>query len=237
MGKAIFDAIDSLSMFQAHGYDKGDDVNSGIEKADFVIIAVKPQSFPGLAQSIEVDLNYKMVISIMAGVSIENISEKLSAKRVVRVMPNLPLKVGHSLSAWCCNEKIEEDAKVTIKSILGVFGEEIEVDDESQIDVVTALAGSGPAYYYRLNQAVKRKAIALGFTEKKAKKIVRSTFLGAAKLFEEGELCSSELIEKISSKGGTTEAALGSLEEAEFDRIIGDAVQSAFDRAKELNES
>jgi pyrroline-5-carboxylate reductase len=238
MGRAISDALGSMSMFKVFGCEKGDDTNECISKSDLVIIAVKPQSFAELAKSIDTDLSDKMVVSIMAGVSIERISKELSAKMVVRVMPNLPLKVNQALSAWYCNDRISEDQKMTIKSILGVFGEEIEVDYESQIDMITALAGSGPAYFYRFSRALKRKAVSLGFDEVVARKIARTTFLGAAGLLNTVEnCCGGKMIKMISSEGGTTEAALDSLENAEIDKVMSDAIDAAIKRSKELNES
>ncbi|MDA1060216.1 MAG: pyrroline-5-carboxylate reductase [bacterium] len=238
MGRAISDALSQAEDFEVFGCDKGDDTNSCIAKSDIVIIAVKPQSFDELANSISVDFSRKLVISIMAGVSIAKISDKFSAKNVVRVMPNLPLKVAKALSAWKCAYEVSEDQKVTIRSILLVFGEEIEVETEDQIDMITALAGSGPAYFYRLSRAIKGKAVALGFDAVVARKIARTTFLGAASLLEPVEdCCGGKMIKLIASKHGTTEAALESMEKSGIDQMVSDAVDSAIKRSKELNES
>lgn len=230
MGSAIFEAL--KGKFEVSGCDVNDDVNEKVAGSDAVIIAVKPQNFEGLAASVNVKL--PIIISIMAGVSVKNIQKKLGVRAVVRVMPNLPLKVGAALSGWFCSKEVSD--KDFVREILECFGEEIEVSKESQIDAITALSGSGPAYYYFLNEALKNAALKYGFSEEQARKIVKTTFFGSAKLQEKENLKSCELREKITSKGGTTEAAISKLKDADFEKIIFEAVEAARKRAEELNQ-
>lgn len=236
MGQPIFDALNSLSMFKVSGCKRGDDVNNCIEKSEVLIIAVKPQSFKELAQSISSDLTGKIVISIMAGVSIERISAELNVKKVIRVMPNLPLKVGKSLSAFICNKAINQEEKFGIQSLLEVFGEALEVDNEAKIDAITALSGAGPAYFCYLVEALQEAAKKYGFSDEEAKKIIKTTFYGTAELMNKENLEADDLRAKITSKGGTTKAAIEFLEKKEFEKIMIDAVSAARKRAEELNQ-
>lgn len=225
MGAAMKEALDGK--FDVSGCDKADNLVECVEDAGIIILAVKPQDFATLAGKIEI--GSRLVISIMAGVSLDRISSELGCERVVRVMPNLPLKVGEAVSGWISRGVVDKNE---IREILGSFGEEIEVPDESKIDAITALSGSGPAYYYWMNRALRVKALEMGFSDEDARKIAKGSFLGAAELLKCGDTCSGKLIDMIASKGGTTEAALEKLE----DRMIGDAVDAAYKRAKELND-
>ncbi len=237
MGQAINDALCSRKLFEVNGCDKDDDVNEKIKDCEIILIAVKPQSFDELASQISIDLSGKLVVSIMAGVSVKKINDKLKSARIVRVMPNLPLKVGKAFSGWYATSDITHEDKKLVQNILQSFGTEIEVNDEDKIDAITALSGSGPAYYYFLNRTLSTQAMELGFSEDEAKKIVKGTFLGASKLLEESGEDSYTLIKKITSKGGTTEAALKYMEEKGADKIIQEAVGKAYKRAKELNNN
>lgn len=225
MGTAMKEALDGT--FDVSGCDKGDNLSECVEDAGIVILAVKPQDFSALAGKFEI--GSRLVISIMAGVSLDRISSELGCERVVRVMPNLPLKVGAAVCGWISQGDVD---KAEIREVLGSFGEEIEVDDESKIDAITALSGSGPAYYYWMNRALRMKALEMGFSDEDARKIAKGTFLGSAELLKSGETCSGKLIDMIASKGGTTEAALEVLN----DEMVADAVEAAYKRAKELND-
>lgn len=237
MGQAINDALCSKKLFEIVGCDRNDDVNEKVKDCELILIAVKPQGFDELASQISIDLSGKLIISIMAGVSVKKINEKLKSSHIVRVMPNLPLKVGASFSGWYANENVTDEDKEDVKNILQSFGTEIEVDDEDKIDAITALSGSGPAYYYFLNRTLSTQAMEMGFSEEEAKKIVKGTFFGASKLLKESGEDSGKLIQKITSKGGTTEAALKHMEEKGADKIIQEAVEKAYKRAKELNNN
>lgn len=235
MGHSIYDNLNGRGKFEVLGCDKSDDLNVCLESCDIFFVAVKPQNFEELASSLKIDLSGKIAISIMAGISLERLEHGLSSKKVVRVMPNLPLKYGAAVSGWIANSDVSKEDKTLVREILESFGVELEVDSERKIDAITALSGSGPAYYYYLNRSLKLKALELGFSDEEAQKLVKGTFLGAAKMLEEGNECSGKLIDRIASKGGTTEAALNYLDSNGTDKLIGEAVEAAFQRAKELN--
>lgn len=234
MGQAIFDTL--KDDYEIVTCLRDDDVNEKVKSCDVLLIAVKPQDFYDLAGDFTVDLDGKLIISIMAGVSTEKISLLLGAQKVVRVMPNLPLKVGAGISGWYANKNVSDDEKSFIKDIFGRMGTEISVDEEDKINKITALSGGGPAYYYYLNRALRMKAEELGFNEEDARKIVGGTLQGAAKLLKETGECSGKIISRIACKGGTTEAALMRLDSEGVEQTIMDAVEAAYKRAQELNE-
>lgn len=242
MGKAIFEQLSAtpLSVGQAGKYrvigcGPDDDHNKMIGEAEVIIVAVKPQSFDELCQEISVEMSEKLVISIMAGVGIAKIQNGMKAEKVVRSMPNLPLKVGKGLTGWLANTAVNDEEKNLAREIFKVFGEEIELTSEDQINPLTALSGCGPAYYYYLNQIIKKAAVKYGFNEIQAKKIAVNTFLGSAALLVKSEYCSSELKDKVASKGGSTERALKYMEEHGLEELIHSAIDEARKRADELS--
>ena len=151
-------------------------------------------------------------------------------------MPNLPLKVGKALSAFICSKAINQEEKFGIQSLLEVFGEALEVDNEAKIDAITALSGTGPAYFCYLVEVLEKAAKKYGFSDKEARKIIKTTFCGTAELMNKENLEAADLRAKITSKGGTTKAAIEFLEKKKFEEIMIDAVESARKRAEELNQ-
>ena len=200
------------------------------EDAAVVIFAVKPADFSSCIEGLGTDLSGKLVISIMAGISIAKLREKTGAEKIVRSMPNLPLQVGKGFTAWMSGGDSDKDL---VRKIFQTFGEEIEVTKEEDLNAVTALSGSGPAYFFYLCELFEKKALAWGFGEKEATKIARATFVGAAGLLEKGELGSAEWRAAVTSKGGTTEAAFREL--VQIEGVVDAAFEAAKKRSEELN--
>jgi len=211
------------------------DVNEMISKVNTLIIAVKPQSFDELMDSLKNPIDDKLIISIMAGVTLENLMKKTGSKRVVRAMPNLPVKTCKGLTGWIKSENVGKEDSIRVREILHTVGSELEVEDEGKLDEITALSGSGPAYFYYLTEILYDKAIEFGFDHDEARMISENTFSGAASIFNDDNEPARVLKEAVTSKGGTTEAALKHLEENGFDRIFKDALEAAKNRSKELN--
>ena len=235
MGNAIFGILSMSNDFDVRGCDRDDPLGIDLQWCDTCIIAVKPQDFGKLANDITADLSEKSIISIMAGVSIGKIEKLLNVKKVVRVMPNLALRVQKSLSGWIANKEISDEEKESVKKLLREFGAEVEVDNEDKINMVTALSGSGPAYFFRLAEILALYAKKHGFSEKEARKIAESTFFGAAELLKTSGEGPCVLKEKITSKGGTTAAAFKSMDENNVEEIVLKGIKAAHKRADELN--
>jgi pyrroline-5-carboxylate reductase len=177
----------------------------------------------------------KLIISIMAGVSLAKLKEKTGSEKVVRAMPNLAVKSEKGLTGWIKSDAIENGDEAIVKTIFDSVGTQLEVEDESKLDEITALSGSGPAYFYYLTELLYDKAIEFGFDTEDARKISEQTFTGAASIFNHDSTSAKELKEAVTSKGGTTEAALRHLEENGFDKIFKDALEAAKNRSTELN--
>ncbi len=206
-----------------------------IISADIIIFAVKPQDFERASKDLRGAVENPAattIISIMAGVTLARIQEKTGSQKIVRAMPNLPLQVGAGLTAWLATGQVTD--KRTIKEILSCFGEEIEVESEEKLSAITALSGSGPAYFFHLTSLLQEKAKEFGFTEQVAQKIAKQTFIGSSKLFASQNFSASELEKAVTSKGGTTAAAFDYLSKNRFDEIFKSAVEAAEKRCHEL---
>ncbi|MBL4694326.1 pyrroline-5-carboxylate reductase [Candidatus Gracilibacteria bacterium] len=233
MGKAIYKILDSKKLYKLYGCGKRDNLHSCVEKCEIVFICVKPQSFKSLGK---MDFSGKIVISIMAGVSIANIKKTLGVEKVVRLMPNLPLIVGRSVGGFTFSDEMDNKERKSIGKIITLLGEHIYVKHEAQIDAVTALSGSGPAYFYYIAELMEDAAKEMGFSAGNARSLAAETLIGAARYLQVSGESAKALRKKVSSKGGTTEAAINSLKAAKFDKIFIDAVKAAEKRAKELNK-
>lgn len=228
MGRAMLTAIQT-QFKNVNAFDKETDLSTALPIADIVIFAVKPQDF----SSINVNLSGKLVLSIMAGITIEKIKQQTKAMQVVRSMPNLPLQVQYGLTAWLASPEVEE--KDTVRKIFKTFGHEIELNKEEEIDKITALSGSGPAYFIRFCELMQEKAEEMGFAPEDAKKIAETTFIGAAHWLESSPKPARILREEVTSKGGTTEAALNKMEETKIGENFKASIDAAKTKAKELN--
>lgn len=235
MGSAIADRLAQSGQFSVVPCDIDDDANVCAQEADIVLLAVKPQSFNELALSITEDLSEKLVISIMAGVTIKTMSEKLSAQKIIRSMPNLGAIVGASMTGWFASGACEDADKQTSATLFEAIGKQVETKSEEDLDNIVAISGSGPAYFFYLAELLQQQAEALGFSAEDAKNLAEQTFIGAAKALEAGDRTVAEWTEAVASKGGTTEAALSSLKNAEFDRIFKEAIEAAKRRSEELS--
>lgn len=234
MGSAMFNILKLNEEFKLIGCDQEHDINVDGEAADIFILAVKPQSFVDLAATIKIDLKEKLVISIMAGISIEKIQAALSCKKVVRTLPSLPLKVGKSLTIWKSDNAVSEEEKSVARNILISFGEAIEVSDEGKIDLIGSISGCGPAYFAYLGEKMADFCVKNGFSQVDADKIARQTLVGTGELVNHSGWGLKELRERVSSKGGITEAAINTLEENNFGAVFEKGVDAAVKRTNEL---
>jgi len=212
------------------------DPNKVLKEANVVILAIKPQSFNELMDEVTVSLNYKLLISIMAGISLEKLEEATDATRIIRAMPNLPVQVGKGVIGWVATEATEDSDVQLAKKIFSALGDEIQVSHESMLDAITVLSGCGPAYFFFLSEFLIDKARLLGFTDKEANEIAEKTFIGSAELLKKGNKTAKEWRQAVTSKGGVTEAVLDHLIEEEVPQIFDQAIDEGLRRSKELNQ-
>jgi len=204
--------------------------------ADLIIIAVKPQDFQKTAESFQFSLNEnQMILSIMAGIKIEKIQESLNHNFVVRAMPNSPTLLGMGITGYTSAEGISFNQLMNIERLLNSTGRSVYLENEDLLDGVTALSGSGPAYFYYIVDAMIKAGTEMGIDENLSKLFVKQTMLGAYHLINNSDKSLEDLIKDVASKGGTTEAALKTFEENNFKEILQQGILNAEKRAKELN--
>jgi len=203
-----------------------------------VILAVKPQSAPAACLSLAELLNEDVVVlSIAAGIRLSTIARSLKGHlRLVRCMPNTPALVSAGITGVYAQSDVDEKQRADIQIILESVGKVVWVTKEDLLDPVTAVSGSGPAYVFYFIEALEQAGIELGLPKATARSLALETFLGAAKLAAGSQDNPATLREKVTSKGGTTERALASLNEERVKEAFMNAVKAANQRAKELGD-
>ena len=206
-------------------------------RSDIIILAVKPRDVGDVARGLSdcKGIEKKLIISIAAGVPTGKIERMLGSKTpVVRAMPNMPALVGSGISAVSAGRYAKVSHLKAAKDILSAVGDVLDVE-EGLMDAVTAISGSGPAYFFYLIESITEAARELGINEKDAKALAIKTALGSAKVLEETGCEPGDLREKVTSKGGTTEAAFRVFESKGFKDIVKEAIRASRDRARELS--
>jgi len=208
-----------------------------LQKADILFLSVKPQSLSQVMEKIANQLSPQtLLISILAGIPLNRIEDYFSKPApIVRVMPNMGALVRKSVSAVCFNEQVGEKDREWTQKIFQCIGSVYTVS-EKELDAVTAISGSGPAYVFYFLENFVEAAKNLGFDEQKAQKFCLETLNGANDLLLHSKDSASDLRKKVTSKGGTTEAALKVFQDENFSNLFIKAVQAAFERSKELGE-
>ncbi|KPK73054.1 MAG: pyrroline-5-carboxylate reductase [Acidithiobacillales bacterium SM23_46] len=228
---------------QRHGAEKALGVATHADNAsvaavaDILVLAVKPQALAEVSRSIRAAVQPKrpLVISVAAGVRLADLARWLGAELpIVRVMPNTAALVGSGASGMHANALVTEDQRNEAESILRAVGVAIWVDNESLMDVVTAVSGSGPAYFFLAMEALESAAIDAGLPAPQARLLALETAYGAAKMALEGNEEPAMLRRRVTSPGGTTEQAVRVLEERGIRTMFRDAVRAAIQRADEL---
>jgi pyrroline-5-carboxylate reductase len=208
-----------------------------VSAKDIVILAVKPQNLAEVLAGLKGKLKAnQLVLSIVAGAKIATISGGLNHSAIIRAMPNTPARVGEGMSVWTATPEVTESQKQSARAILGAMGRELYVDDESYLDMATAVSGSGPAYFFLMVEALVEAAIEIGLPRDTAQELVLQTMLGSARFIKQSGEAPAELRQKVTSPGGTTAAALAQFERGEFNKLVRRAVRAAYERAKELGK-
>jgi len=223
-----------------YGIQPFTDNNKAAALADIVILSVKPQRLEKVLKGLQGSVKKNaLVLSIVAGASIANISRILKHDKVVRSMPNTPAQIGEGITVWCCSSGVDENQKKITRAILGAFGQEIFVEEEEYLDKATALSGTGPAYVYLFMEAMVDAGVHLGFSRRIAEKLVTETFRGSVDYYDQNGLESKHLASlrnQVTSPGGTSAEALYYLEKAGFRTAISRAVWAAYQRSRELGQ-
>lgn len=205
--------------------------------ADVLVLAVKPQQMREAAQSCAAWVSGQLVISVAAGIRIPDLQRWLAGhQRIVRAMPNTPALIGLGITGLCASPGVGADDRATADSILQTVGETLWLNDESLIDAVTAVSGSGPAYVFRFIEAIEEAGVKLGLSASDARKLTLATFRGASELAVRSSEPPAVLRQRVTSKGGTTAAALAVMEEAGLGPCMEQALAAAAQRGAELGD-
>lgn len=220
---------------QKYGVAVTSDNQQAIDKAEVVVFAIKPQNLAEVMVGLNGQLKpTQLVLSIIAGATIQTLSAGLKHNRLVRVMPNTPAQIGEGMSVWTATTAVTKKQRGWASSILGAIGKEIYVDDEKYIDMATALSGSGPAYCFLFLEALVEAAVRIGLSRDMAQELALQTMLGSAHLIQKSGKEAAELRRMVTSPGGTTAEALLELEKGGFTQLLIKAVSAAYAKAREL---
>jgi pyrroline-5-carboxylate reductase len=212
---------------------------SAVEQSELVVLAVKPQVMREVARELAATVQGRkpLVISIAAGICTSDLQRWLGGDcALVRCMPNTPALVQSGATAMFANSAVNDDQKALAENILRAVGLALWVADEAQMDAVTALSGSGPAYFFLVIEALQEAGESLGLDGKTARLLALQTAFGAAKMALESRDDAATLRQRVTSPGGTTQKALAVLEEGGLRTLFNDALKAARDRSRELAE-
>jgi len=207
---------------------------SAAHEADVVVLSVKPQRLSDVMKGLKGIRPDALVLSIVAGASIKKISAGLKHKAIVRSMPNTPGQIGEGITVWTASHETGNEQREMARQILGALGQEVFVEDESYLDMATALSGTGPAYVFLFTEALIDAGVHMGFPRRIAEQLVLQTIKGSADFYEQAEKHPAALRNQVTSPGGTSAEALYYLEKAGFRTAISRAVWAAYQRSLEL---
>ncbi len=223
-------------LHKKYGIKACTDNAAAAHEADVVVLSVKPQRLSDVMKGIKVIRPGALVISIIAGASIKKISAGLRHKAVVRSMPNTPGQIGEGITVWAASKEVSDEQQKMARSILSAMGDEVFVEDESYMDMATALSGSGPAYVFLFTEALIDAGVHMGFPRRIAEQLVLQTIKGSASYYQAAERHPATLRNQVTSPGGTSAEALYYLEKAGFRTAISRAVWAAYQRSLELGK-
>jgi pyrroline-5-carboxylate reductase len=219
-----------------YGVQTQEHADASLQSATLVIWAVKPQTFREAAGLTGAFTATALHLSVAAGIRSDSIAQWLGTQRVVRAMPNTPALVGRGISGLFARAAVTAPDKALVQSVIATTGEYLWVDAEAQLDAVTALSGSGPAYVFYFLEAMMQAGAAMGLSAQQSRQLAISTFSGAAELARQSSEPLEVLRERVTSKGGTTYAALCSMEHSSVQAHFVQAMQAAGERARELGD-
>jgi pyrroline-5-carboxylate reductase len=205
-------------------------------RAALVVWAVKPQSFAAAAQPVAPHGAQALHLSVMAGIRSGAIARAMGTERVVRAMPNTPALIGQGISGLYARDGVSDEDRAEVEAVLQPTGMRMWVAREEDLDAVTALSGSGPAYVFYFIEAMMQAAVEMGLDEAQGRQLALATFAGSAALAQASTDPPSLLRERVTSRGGTTHAALTVLEDGGVKHVIVRALHAARQRAQELGD-
>jgi pyrroline-5-carboxylate reductase len=207
------------------------------EAAHVIVLATKPQNLNDVTPGIRGHLRRQdLLLSILAGTPIRKLADGVAHAAVVRAMPNTPAQIGEGMTVWTSTPEVTDEQRAQAQAILGAFGQELYVNDESYLDMATALSGTGPAYIFIFMEALIDAGVHLGFSRRVSEQLVFQTMRGSLDYAAQSGKHVAELRNQVTSPGGTTAAALYHLEKGGLRTVISRAIWAAYQRSIELGQ-
>ncbi|MEC4720242.1 pyrroline-5-carboxylate reductase [Noviherbaspirillum sp. CPCC 100848] len=229
------EALDRLK--QQFGVTTAGGIDAALAQSDVIVLSVKPQQMKDVVAQLRPHVARQLILSIAAGIRAADLSRWLGGHRaIVRTMPNTPALIGKGITGMVAMDGVSQEQRDAADAILRAVGATVWLSDEALIDPVTAVSGSGPAYVFYFIEAMQQAAQEMGLTAEQGNELAIATFVGASQLAAQSTEPVSLLRERVTSKGGTTYAALTSMEESGVKESIGRALKAAAARGKELGE-
>ena len=210
--------------------------DKSLEEADLVVWAVKPQNLREAVSQAGQFCKDALHLSVAAGIRSDSLAQWLGTQRIVRAMPNTPALVGLGQTGLFARSGVSENDKAWVEWLVASTGQFLWVSEEAQLDAVTAVSGSGPAYVFYFIEAMEKAAIEMGMSPEHAKQLAIGTFVGASQLAQSAQEPVAVLRERVTSKGGTTHAAITALQSAQVGALFQDAIKAAQARAQVLGD-
>jgi len=220
-----------------YGIEACTDNAAAARQADLVVLAVKPQRLDGVLSGMRGAIRRDaLVLSIVAGAPISKIAGILEHEAVVRSMPNTPAQIGEGITVWTAAPAVSPEQKEMARQVLGALGQEIFMEEETYLNMATALSGTGPAYVFLFMEAMVDAGVHLGFPRRVAEQLVAQTVRGSVDFYTRSDSPAhlAHLRNQVTSPGGTSAAALYYLEKAGFRTAISRAIWAAYERSREL---
>lgn len=220
-----------------YGVKTTSDNHAAAEAGQVVVLSVKPQNLPVVMPGIRGHLRRQdLLLSIIAGAPIRQLADGVAHAAVVRAMPNTPAQIGEGMTVWTATPEVAAEQRDQAQAILGALGHELFVDDESYLDMATALSGTGPAYIFMFMEALIDAGVHLGFSRRIAEQLVLQTMRGSIDYADASGKHVAELRNQVTSPGGTTAAALYQLEKGGLRTVLSRGVWAAYQRSVELGQ-
>ncbi len=224
-----------LELETRHGVCAFGENAAAVDGASIVVLAVKPQYCDEVLAGIAGDLaTDSLVITIVAGLRMEVVSNVLGVGRIVRAMPNTPAQIGQGITVWTTTDAVDDVGKTKVRTFLSALGEEELVDHESELDMATALSGTGPAYAFLFMEAMIDAGVHLGFSRRLASRLVFETMRGSVAFAAQSPDHLAKLRNQVTSPGGTTAEACYHLEKGRMRTVLSDGVWAAYRRCEQL---
>jgi len=206
-----------------------------VDNADLVFLTIKPQVLTAVMRQLHGKLRPgQVVISILAGATLNALRRGLGHDAMVRVMPNTPAQIGEGMAVWCATQDVTDGQREHIQTVLGALGEEIQVDTEKYVDMATALSGTGPTYVFLVMEALIDAGVHMGFPRRLAEEIVLQTVSGSVAFARDSGKHMAELRNMVTSPGGTSAEAIYQMEKGGLRTVLSKSVYAAYQRTQTL---